>query len=229
MLKSERKSVFIIVFIVAVCSAVMCYIDAVIVPPYFVKSSIKLALFLLAPLAYFLFSKADGRSLVTLFTPKKKDLFISLAIGAAVYTVIVGGYFALRSFFDFSAITEQLNSGVGVGTDNFLLIAIYISFVNSLLEEFFFRGFAFLTLKNKMPRGLAYVFSSGLFAFYHVGMTAGWFSPVLYVLAMAGLFVGGCIFNYLNEKCGNIYPSWIVHMFANFAINTIGFILFGMI
>ncbi|MBR2613599.1 MAG: CPBP family intramembrane metalloprotease, partial [Clostridia bacterium] len=26
-----------------------------------------------------------------------------------------------------------------------------------------------------------------------------------------------------------IYASWLSHMFANFAINTIGFILFGII
>lgn len=42
------------------------------------------------------------------------------------------------------------------------------------------------------------------------------------------LFLGGLIFNYLNEKCKNIYPSWLVHMCANFATNTIGFILFGI-
>ena len=42
-------------------------------------------------------------------------------------------------------------------------------------------------------------------------------------------FAGGCIFNFLNEKCGNIYPSWLVHLCANLAINTVGFILFGIL
>ena len=46
---------------------------------------------------------------------------------------------------------------------------------------------------------------------------------------MFGLIVGGLIFNALNDKFGNIYPSWFVHMAANFAINTIGFILFGIV
>lgn len=36
---------------------------------------------------------------------------------------------------------------------------------------------------------------------------------------------GGLIFNWLNEKLGCIYGSWLTHMFANFAINTIGFLL----
>ena len=48
----------------------------------------------------------------------------------------------------------------------------------------------------------------------------------VYLVLLAGLFVGGCIFNYLNEKSESIYTSWITHMFANFAINTVGFMLF---
>ena len=57
----------------------------------------------------------------------------------------------------------------------------------------------------------------------------GWFSPLVFIIVMAGLFAGGMIFNYLNEKSGTVYPSWFVHMFANFAINTVGFMLFGII
>jgi len=68
-----------------------------------------------------------------------------------------------------------------------------------------------------------------LFAFYHVGMTISWFHPVIYVLAMIGLLSGGMIFNALNDRFGTIYSSWLVHMCANFAINTVGFILFGIL
>ena len=60
-------------------------------------------------------------------------------------------------------------------------------------------------------------------------MMIGWFGIGIVLLALAGLYVGGVIFNILNEKSENIYASWLSHMFANFAINTIGFILFGII
>jgi hypothetical protein len=33
------------------------------------------------------------------------------------------------------------------------------------------------------------------------------------------------LFNGLNDKFGGICVSWLVHMCANFAINTIGFML----
>ena len=55
------------------------------------------------------------------------------------------------------------------------------------------------------------------------------FEPVLLLLVMIGLIAGGLIFNYLNEKNENIYSSWFTHMFANFAMHTVGFILFGAV
>ena len=72
---------------------------------------------------------------------------------------------------------------------------------------------------------MAYGFSAVLFAAYHIAMMIGWFGFGLNALVLLGLTAGGLIFNRLNEKLGCIYGSWLTHMFANFAINTIGFIL----
>jgi membrane protease YdiL (CAAX protease family) len=122
-----------------------------------------------------------------------------------------------------------LTENIGVTGKNFLFVSLYISFVNSLLEEFFFRGFAFLTLQRSVGKKFAYVFSAASFALYHIAMMIGWFSIGLFLLVMAGLFIGGLLLNYLNAKSQTVYPSWLVHMFANFAINTIGFLLFGIL
>ena len=56
-------------------------------------------------------------------------------------------------------------------------------------------------------------------------MMIGWFDWWLFALVLAALFVGGLIFNRLNEKQETVYTSWLTHMFANFAINIIGFTL----
>ena len=218
-----------VILSVVFSTIVMCIVDGIIVPPYFVKSGIKIFMFLLIPMIYFIFYKDKSEYLKKLFAPQKKDFLLALGLGVSVFTIILGAYFLLRPFIDLSTIEETLVSGTGVTAENFLFVAIYISFVNSLLEEFFFRGYAFLILKKEKSKKFAYIFSSFMFALYHVGMTSGWFSVLIYFLSMLGLFVGGCIFNFLNDKCENIYPSWLVHMCANFAINIIGFILFGII
>lgn len=227
-MKFSKKSLYIIITVL-LSSILMSFVDGVIQPTYFIKSINKIVLFMILPLIYFILFKDELHKFKQLFVPKKKDFFLAVGLGIIVYIIIIVAYLLFKDFIDFSSIKDSLTSGVGVNADNFLLVAIYISFMNSLLEEFFFRGFAFILLKEKTNRIFAYVFSAGLFAFYHVGMTSGWFNGFIYILTMLGLFIGGCIFNFLNEKCENIYTSWLVHMFANFAINTIRCILFGII
>jgi len=222
-MKTKRN---IIIAVTVFACGVMGVVDAVIQPGYLVKSLIKLLLFLCIPIVYSVFDK--NCDLKKLFVPDKKGLLTAVILGVGVYAAVVGAYFAFRGVFDFSALTSRLTSATGVNKDNFIFVAIYISFVNSLLEEFFFRGFAFLTLKSVSGRRTAYIVSSALFALYHIAMMIGWFGLPVILLSMAGLFIGGIIFDFVNERYNNIYISWLIHMFANFATNTIGFILFSI-
>ncbi|MCF0147565.1 MAG: CPBP family intramembrane metalloprotease [Clostridium sp.] len=218
----------IIILIVVLSCLIMGFVDAVIKPEYLIKSFIKIILFSILPILYAKYS--GDLNLSSLFKVKsKKEIIIAVSAGIAVFLFILGAYFIIGRFFDFSMVTSSLSENIGVNENNFVLVAIYISFVNSLLEEFFFRGFAFLKLKEVASRRFAYIFSSLTFALYHVAMMIGWFDISLFILTIAGLFVGGLIFNYFNEKYKNVYVTWLIHMFANFAINYIGFMLFSMV
>ena len=228
MRKINHKKIYIILSILLFALAVT-FIDAVVHPPYFSKIPIKILFILALPMLFFAFWREEWSEFKALFRFHKKGLLISLLLGIVFFGVILGGYFALRGVIDFSGVTSSLTSGMGITADNFIWVAIYISIMNSFLEEFFFRGFGFITLKKYVNIRFAYFFSPVLFAIYHVGMLVGMFHPAVLALLMFGLIVGGLIFNALNDKLGNIYPSWFVHMAANFAINTIGFILFGML
>ena len=218
----KHRKIGILLAVVLAC-VVMALVETVIRPGYYIKSAIKLAMFALIPIA--LTYGCHLTALKEIFRFRKRGFAAALGLGIGVYAVILGGYFLIRPFFDFSGIAGKLTQNAGVTKDNFLYVSLYISFVNSLLEEFFFRGFLFSNLKTASTRGFAYGFSAVTFSLYHVAMMIGWFNLWLYALVLAGLAVGGVIFNYLNEKLGCIYASWLTHMFANFAINTIGFLL----
>lgn len=222
---TNKKSVYIAASVL-VFSIFVDLIDAVIKPNYFVKIPIKLVFFLALPLIFFLVNKTELGEFKKLFVFRRRGLVKSLLLGAAVYAVILTAYFLLRDVIDFSRVTSSLTEGMGITADNFIYVSLYISLMNSFLEEFFFRGYGFITLKKYTSRKLAYIFSSCVFAVYHIGMLIGMFGVGALALLMFGLIAGGCIFNYLNEKNENIYSSWFVHMFANFAINTVGMILF---
>lgn len=227
-MKQISKKMYIILSVL-ICAVAMSLVDGIWQPGYATKSAIKVILFLLVPGSYFFINRDALSRLRALFVPSRKDLLVALGLGAVVYCLILGGYHLINGLLPIDAIALELTSAGGVRPENFVAISLYISFVNSLLEEFLFRGFAFITLKHHCSRLFSYIFSAIVFAGYHFGMFASGYNPLIWFLAMAALFIAGCALNFLNEKSGNIYVSWLVHMFANFGINTVGFLVFGMI
>lgn len=224
---SKRERACVIGIIVLLACAVMAIVDGIVQPPYIIKSAIKLVCFVAVPIIYMVCSRDDRFR--TCLKPNKKRILLAFAIGIGVYGVIVGGYFLLRGVIDFSGITGSLINGEGVTRENFVYVALYISFVNSFCEEMLFRGLAFGALGGAVSRRISYPFSALTFAAYHVAIMTGWFSPLIFVLMIVGLAVGGMIFNRIDDGADSIYPSWIIHLFANLGINTVGLILFGII
>ncbi|MGM0397306.1 MAG: CPBP family intramembrane glutamic endopeptidase [Bacillota bacterium] len=206
----------------------MSVVDGFINPGYEIKSAIKILLFLVLPIVAY--KSEERNSFKSLFKSSSKKSFArTIILGGMVYFGIMATYLLLAPFIDLQAIKYALQNDLGVNRDNFIYVALYISFINSLMEEFFFRGYIFLGLLERISRWKAYSVSALFFAVYHVAIIGSWFHPAIFFLAMSGLFAGGLIFNYLNERNRNILNSWIVHMMANLAINTVGLLMFGIL
>lgn len=216
----------IVLITVVVCCIIMGLVDGILSPPYAVKSAAKAVLFLLIPVTLIYSCKLPK---VKLFARNKKAIFTGLALGILTFAVIIGLYALIGKHLDLQGIPAALEANGGITKDNFLFVGLYIAFCNSLLEEFFFRGFAFLSLRRTTDPALAHCFSAGAFALYHCAFMGGWFSPALFILTVIALFACGLLFNYLNQKHECIWTSWLLHLFANLAINTIGMHLLGML
>ncbi len=225
---NKNKSIIGILGISIIGIIIMYIFEGIISSGYFEKSLVKIIIFLILPILYTFYDKnikiRDNFKIKSI-----RKLKYSFALGIGLYLGILLVYFLLKDFINLTNIMAILDKNVSVNEDNFLWIALYISIINSLLEEFFFRGFIFLNLKRISGRKFSYIVSAFIFSTYHVAIMGNWFSPIIFILAMLGLFIGALIFNYLNEKEGNIYNSWIVHMMANLSINTIGLMMFGII
>lgn len=222
-----NKKQYVIVTSV-ICALMMAFVDGVLQPSYFIKSVAKICVFLLPALGCYMHFRA-WEELKGLFKLKKWELLIALGLGIGALIVIIGGYFLIDKVYDLDAIILARTSEGGVSAENFLYVSTYIALVNSMLEEFFFRGYAFLNLKKLTSRRFAYVFSAALFAIYHFGMLGAGATIMVSLVALVLLFISGVILNALNEHSGSILTSWLLHMCANLAINTVGFYVFGMI
>ena len=104
------------------CCGAMALVDGVLRPAYAVKSAIKILLFLGAPLLLSL--RFHEISCLSLLQFPKKGFLTALGLGAAVYGIILGGYFLVRPFFDFSSIAGKLTQNAGVTKENFLYISL---------------------------------------------------------------------------------------------------------
>ena len=197
-------------------------------PVYVIKSLYKIIIFAGLPLIYCALDK-EVRFKEYFSIKDKKQIKTALMMGLGVYLAVQAGYYILKEFIVLDNIAVVLENNLSVNKDNFVFVSIYISLINSLLEELFFRGFGFITLSKFASKRYEYIISAFAFSVYHVSILANWFNIIIYVLFIAGLFGTGLFFNWLNNKYNNILNSWIVHMCANFSINTIGFIMFGIL
>ncbi len=229
----RRLTLFICTMVMAMC-VIMALCDGILALSYWQKTAVKLCSFALIPSLCGLFVHGYSPFAAFHFPNRSKKagrgvILFSVIGGLLLFGLMLAAYFLLRDVIDFSGITASLESGEGVTRENFPLVAAYITICNSLLEEFFFRGTAYLALSRAAGKRFACVFGAAAFSLYHAAILDGWFSPLLFALLLAGLFVGGVIFNVLADRAESLYPSWFLHMAANLGINTIGMILFGIL
>jgi len=222
----RMKSSCIPLWLTALGCLVMAWVEAILQPVYGIKTLLKWLVFG-SCISLSVLLTGERTPLSVFHRPSKRAFLPAAGLALAVFAVIWGGYALLRPWLDLSAVTRNLTAKEGITAATFPIVALYISFINSLLEEVFFRGFAYLSAAP-VNRRLAAVVSSLAFALYHVCIMGSWFHPVWFLLFTAALALVGLFFNRLDRE-GTIWPAWLVHMSANLALNTIGMRLFGIL
>ncbi len=211
---------------VILCCAAMAFVDSIWQPGYALKSAVKILLFLALPVLILHLQKDGG---FFFLKPDRKSFLTGAILGTVTLGVILLGYQLLKPYLDLSAIPDALSKDAGINAENFVYVSIYISLCNSFLEEFLFRGFAFLYPRRNGKSGLFNTLSALCFAVYHCAILDGWFSPALYGIILIALFGCGLLFNFLDRYRERIWASWLVHLFANIGINLIGMELLGIL
>lgn len=218
-MKQRKEWLYVTVVPIMVC--LWLYVsDQIFKVSYIERTTMKLLLFLAVPIFYARYFQKSIRE--TLHFQLSKPDRLSLLLGRVCFVSVLVSYFLLRNWIDFESIMSQLQTTSKVNAGNYLLVGLYITFINSLLEELFFRGFLFLNIYQSGRKALAYAYSSVLFALYHLSIFKTWFDPIIMLLALLGLIAAGLLFDYLNVRKQSVYSSWIVHAMADAAIILIG-------
>jgi membrane protease YdiL (CAAX protease family) len=108
----------------------------------------------------------------------------------------------------------------------YFLVVGFLSFVHSLLEEYYWRWFVFSSLRKRMNFGLATAVSAIFFAAYHVINLSAFFPGRLWTLVMplsGCIAVGGAAWAWLYARTGSIYAPWLSHLLIDAAIFWVGY------
>ena len=146
----------------------------------------------------------------------------------ALFFLGIGILFLIfKNTINLESIRQSLVSKEGLTKENCLFAFAYIIFINSFLEEAFFRGFISGMLGNII---WGYVVSAVLFSIYHIGIIGGWFNPLVFIICVVGLAIVGLFLQWVSSHFKTILASYLVHASANVAINIIGaLLLFGVL
>lgn len=106
--------------------------------------------------------------------------------------------------------------------------ALLISFINSLVEEYYWRWFLYGSLRGVMRTHWAHVLAGTAFASHHTVITTYYFGIGWGLVFGACVGVGGIIWSMMYERHSTILGSWISHLIVDLALFSIGhMLLFG--
>jgi uncharacterized protein len=222
----KEKYIIISSLLACIC---LYFIEQYLGVSYVVKTLSKIIFFVIIPIIYIKIVKESNIiEELNLRYLDKNRFKLGFIFGISSFLIVLAAYFIFKGSIDLNGIVSDLREK-NITPANFILIGLYVTLGNSLLEEFFFRGFIFLNLYNMKKEKLAYLYSSMLFGLYHIGIFKAWFNIWLILLCLVGLITVGFIFNWLNTKSNNFINSWLVHIFADSAIILIGLKMFEII
>lgn len=220
--QKRKRIAFGVICAAMVVVAALYTVDQILQLSYNAKILVKLVLFAVFPLLYI--GLTGDNFIRTSLHNRAPALRLdwSKALGLAVIAVIVAIFWVTQGKMDVTAITGDFENKYKIEQSQLALYGLYLSFGNSLLEEFFFRGFVFLGLSHLGFRRLGYGVSALLFALYHIANFQTWFHPLLFVLALTALFIGGLILCGLDDRADTFLNGWFVHICADLAIVAVG-------
>jgi membrane protease YdiL (CAAX protease family) len=159
-----------------------------------------------------------------------------LLIGAAFSVVVVGAGWLLfdgllREIPVFSTAAKLIREKIGeFGIDSlwkYSLLAGFYSLLHSLLEEYYWRWFAFRQLRRLVRLWPAIVISALAFMGHHVIVLSEFFEQTRWLawLLAAAVAVGGAFWAWLYERTGSLFGPWLSHLLIDAGVFWVGYVL----
>jgi uncharacterized protein len=160
------------------------------------------------------------RKPIKISKPNKQDWLIGLILGLLMFVTILAAYwFVLRSWINVANVHNILQKIGPINQLTFQIGGIYFTFVNALIEEYFWRWFVFSRCEEIVPGRPAVLLSALFFTLHHtIGLAifTDWRTTILGTLAV---FVAGAIWSGCYRRYRSVWGNYISHAIADMALH----------
>ena len=113
--------------------------------------------------------------------------------------------------------------------EHYLWFALFISFGNSAMEEYYWRWFVYGNLRDHLKKtGWANAVAALGFTLHHIVVTTQFFRWEMAVFLSVCVGVGGVIWAWMYQRQGTVLGAWVCHIVVDLALMWIGYtIVFG--
>ncbi|WP_289136723.1 CPBP family intramembrane glutamic endopeptidase [uncultured Brevibacillus sp.] len=98
------------------------------------------------------------------------------------------------------------------------LFSFYLVFVNSLLEELFWRGFVLQRMQRSLSKTMAIILSSFFYTLYHLIVATVMFGLKIGLMITFLVFGAGMIWGWMKGLFPAIYSTWFSHILADLGL-----------
>ncbi len=162
----------------------------------------------------FLRRRKTGLNFIGLDRPKLTYIAYALAAFGAYLPIYIVVLTLAHNLFPQINVDQHQQLAFGSSTSGFGLVLVFISLVvlPPIAEEILCRGFLYTSLKKNLPKVVAALGTSVLFATAHLQFGSG--RPLLWVAAI-DTFVLSMVLVYVREKTGSLWPGILLHAIKN--------------
>lgn len=147
-----------------------------------------------------------------------KPFWNAFAMGVGTFLLVKGANYLWPEFLPSTYFPQRLHSSMGSYTDMALAVTVYLALADSLMTEFFFRGFAFFNLSHLADKQFSHLFCAVVYALFTAIRTFGVFSAPLWFGWTVLSFGISLLFTHLYLRTKTIYHSCMIHLGFNLAV-----------
>lgn len=161
--------------------------------------------------------------------PRKGGFGVGAGLGLAIGAVIFVGWWLVGRHVVEPSMVRDAAVANGIGTPGmYIAFVLYLTFVNSLLEEYVWRWFVFRQSEKLVGGPAAVVCSAAFFTIHHVlalKAQMGW-TPT--IVGSAGVFIGGAAWSWCYLRFRSVWPGYVSHLIVDAAVFVLGWwLIFG--